>query len=187
MPPPPNRPTTRLATRVQALDDAVDAWVGRRRGPALDPLFYGLSSAADHGLLWIALGSARAAMRGDPMIAVRLAIDLSVESLLTNGPIKLAFNRVRPEHDLAPDEPLPYGMHRPISSSFPSGHAATAFTAAMLLRDSPWAPAYFALAAFVASSRVYVKMHHASDVLVGAALGIAMGAVARRVLPLTRR
>jgi undecaprenyl-diphosphatase len=186
MPPLPSRRATGLATRVQALDDAVDAWVARRRGPTLDPLFYGLSSAADHALLWLLLGSARAARRGDPMIAVRLAIDLGVESLLTNGPIKLAFGRVRPVHDLAPDEPLPYGMHRPISSSFPSGHAATAFTAAMLLRDSPWAPAYFLLAALVASSRVYVKMHHASDVLVGTALGLTMGAIARRILPLTR-
>jgi undecaprenyl-diphosphatase len=187
MPPPPNRRGTRLATRVQALDDAVDAWVARRRGPALDPLFYGVSSAADHGLLWLLLGSARAARRGDPTIAIRLAADLGVESLLTNGPIKFAFGRVRPEHHLSPDEPLPYGMHRPISSSFPSGHAATAFTAAMLLRDSPWSLAYFALAALIASSRVYVKMHHASDVLVGAALGVTMGAIARRILPLTRR
>jgi undecaprenyl-diphosphatase len=161
MPPPTDQGAARLATRVQALDDAVDAWVARRRGPALDPLFYGLSSAADHGLLWLLLGSARAARRGDPAIAARLAIDLGVESLLTNGPIKLAFGRVRPEHHLATDEPLPYGMHRPISSSFPSGHAASAFMAAMLLRDSPWSTAYFALAALVA--------------------------VARRVLPLTRR
>jgi undecaprenyl-diphosphatase len=186
MPPLPNRRATRLKARVQALDDAVDAWVARRRGPALDPLFYGLSSAADHGFLWLLLGSTRAARRGDPLIAIRLALDLGVESLLTNGPIKQVFDRVRPEHPLAPDEPLPYGMHRPITSSFPSGHAATAFTAAMLLRDSRLAPAYFALAALVASSRVYVKMHHASDVLVGSALGLMMGAVARRVLPLTR-
>jgi hypothetical protein len=38
----------------------------------------------------------------------------------------------------------------------------------MLLSDSPLAPAYFVLAALVAASRVYVKMHHASDVLVPA-------------------
>jgi undecaprenyl-diphosphatase len=186
MPPLPNRRATRLAARVRAFDDAVDAWVARRRGPALDPLFYGLSSAADHGLLWLLLGSVRAARRGDPTIAMRLALDLGVESLLTNGPVKLAFDRVRPEHPLAPHEPLPYGMHRPVTSSFPSGHAAAAFTAAMLLRDSRLAPAYFALAAAVASSRVYVKMHHASDVLVGSALGLTMGAAARRILPLTR-
>jgi membrane-associated phospholipid phosphatase len=29
-----------------------------------------------------------------------------------------------------------------------------------------------------------VKMHHASDVVVGSALGVVMGAVARRLLPL---
>jgi undecaprenyl-diphosphatase len=75
-------------------------------------------------------------------------------------------------------------MHRPISSSFPSGHAASAFTAAMLLRDTPLAPALFVLAARVATSRVYVKIHHTSDVLVGSAVGLAMGAIARRLLPL---
>jgi len=36
----------------------------------------------------------------------------------------------------------------------------------------------------VAASRVYVRMHHASDVIAGAALGVALGVVARRVLPL---
>jgi undecaprenyl-diphosphatase len=174
----------RAVTRVQALDDAVDAWFDSIRGPALDPLFYGLSSAADHGLLWLAIGSIRAAARGEPVIALRLGICMGVESALTNGPIKMCFRRVRPDDDFAPHEPLPYGMHRPISSSFPSGHAASAFTAAMMLRDTPLAPALFVLAALVATSRVYVKMHHASDVLVGSALGLAMGAVGRRLLPL---
>jgi undecaprenyl-diphosphatase len=171
-------------TRVQALDDAVDAWMDQIRGRRLDPLFYGLSSAADHGLLWLSIGSLRAARRADPAIALRLGASMGIESALTNGPIKMMFRRVRPDSDVEPHEPLPYGMHRPISSSFPSGHAASAFTAAMLLADSPIAPVFFVLAALVATSRVYVKMHHASDALVGSALGLAMGAAARRLLPL---
>jgi membrane-associated phospholipid phosphatase len=179
-----NGHATGAVSRVHALDDLVDAWMARIRGPSLDPVFYGLSSAADHGLLWLAIGSLRAARRGDPSIALRLGVDMGIESALTNGPIKLCFRRVRPELDQLPDERLPYGLHRPISSSFPSGHAASAFTAAMLLRDSPLAPLYFVLAALVSTSRVYVKMHHASDVLVGAALGVVMGAIARRLLPL---
>jgi undecaprenyl-diphosphatase len=174
----------RAVSRVQALDDAVDAWFDTIRGPVLDPVFYGLSSAADHGLLWLALGSTRAAVRGEPAIALRLGISMGIESALTNGPIKMCFRRVRPDDDSAPHEPLPYGMHRPISSSFPSGHAASAFTAAVLLRDTPYGSTLFVLAALVAISRVYVKMHHASDVLVGSALGLTMGAIARRVLPL---
>jgi membrane-associated phospholipid phosphatase len=36
----------------------------------------------------------------------------------------------------------------------------------------------------VASSRVYTRMHHTSDIVAGAALGVALGTIARRVLPL---
>jgi membrane-associated phospholipid phosphatase len=143
----------------------------------------GSTSAADHGLVWLGIGALTAAREGDPGVGLRLGAAMGVESALTNGPIKMCFGRVRPELD-APHEPLPYGMHRPITSSFPSGHAASAFTAAVLLADSPWAPAYFALATGIAASLVYVRMHHTSDIVAGAALGVVLGLVARRVLPL---
>jgi undecaprenyl-diphosphatase len=172
---------SRLRARVAALDERVDALVERIRGPVLDPVFYGLSSGADHGLLWLALGSVRAAVDADPVAAVRLAAVLGAESALTNGPVKALFRRVRPVSD-QPTGPLPYGMHRPVTSSFPSGHAASAFTAAVVLAGGPGTPALFALAAAVAASRVYVRMHHASDVVAGALLGLALGAAARAVL-----
>ena len=170
-----------LLARIGAVDDAVDRWVDRYRRRELDPIFYGLSSAADHALLWIALGALRAARRGDPAIALRLAAALGAESALTNGPIKLAFRRIRPVS--APPGPLPYGLHRPRTSAFPSGHATSAFMAATLLSEGTGAaPAYFALAGLVAASRVYVRMHHASDTVAGAVLGLALGQVAKRVL-----
>lgn len=173
-----------MFSRVHALDLRIDAWVERVRGPRLDPVFYGLSSAADHGLLWLLVGASRAARKGDPAIALRMGAALGVESLLTNGPIKQVFRRVRPEDDHPPEGPLPYGMHRPLTSSFPSGHAASAFTAATLLAGGPATPLWFALAAAVASSRVYTQMHHTSDIVAGAALGVALGVVARRLVPL---
>ena len=173
-----------MFSRVHALDLRVDALVERIRGPQLDPVFYGLSSAADHGLLWLLVGASRAARAGDPAVALRMGAALGVESLLTNGPIKMMFRRVRPEDDHPPEGPLPYGMHRPVTSSFPSGHAASAFTAATLLAGGPATPVWFALAAGVASSRVYTRMHHTSDIVAGAALGVALGTIARRVLPL---
>jgi membrane-associated phospholipid phosphatase len=173
-----------MLSRVHAFDLRVDALVERIRRPTLDPVFYGLSSAADHGMLWLLIGAGRAARDGDPGVALRMGAALGVESLLTNGPIKACFRRVRPDDDHPPEGPLPYGMHRPISSSFPSGHAASAFTAAMLLAGGPATPMWFALAATVAASRVYTQMHHASDVVAGAALGIVLGAIARRIVPL---
>ena len=174
-----------MFSRVHALDLRIDAWVERIRGPQLDPVFYGLSSAADHGLLWLLVGSGRAARKGDPAIALRMGAALGVESLLTNGPIKAMFRRVRPEDDHPPEGPLPYGMHRPLTSSFPSGHAASAFTAATLLAGGPATPVWFALAAAVASSRVYTQMHHTSDIVAGAALGVALGVVARKLVPIS--
>jgi undecaprenyl-diphosphatase len=169
--------------RVMAFDEEVDKWADRVRSPALDPVFYGLSSAADHGLLWMAIGASRAMVAKEPAIALKLAAIMGVESALTNGPIKQCFRRVRPVVEEI-EEKLPYGMHRPITSSFPSGHAASAFTAATVLAGGPATPALFVLATLVAASRVYVRMHHASDVIAGAAVGLAMGVVARRFLPL---
>jgi undecaprenyl-diphosphatase len=71
-------------------------------------------------------------------------------------------------------------MRRPITSSFPSGHATAAFTAASVLAHTGQGDVFwYAIAAVVASSRVYVRMHHASDVVAGAALGLVLGRVAR--------
>lgn len=174
-----------LARRIGAVDARVESSVAELRSPAADRLFYSLSSAADHGLLWMAIGAVRAAVRPHHRRSlVRLAIGLGIESGLTNGVIKSFFRRVRPL-DQAPPRPLPYGMHRPITSAFPSGHAASAFTAATLLaEDDPLAPAYYALATLVAASRVYVKLHHASDVIAGTAWGLAFGRVIRQKYPL---
>lgn len=170
--------------RVHAVDAAIDARITHH--PVLDACFFGLSSAADHALLWLAIGGARAARRRNPRIALRITAIMAAESALTNGVVKTLFRRVRPlRADLDDHEPLPFGMHRPITSAFPSGHAASAFTAAVVLsKGTRAAPMYFTLASLVAISRVYVRLHHSSDVVAGAALGLVYGAIARRLLPL---
>ena len=171
--------------RVRALDRAVDAAVDRWRSPALDRLFYPLSSAADHSLIWVAIGAVREATGwGRRGSALRLTGVLAFESPLTNGLVKLVFRRLRPALDPAPSGPLPFGLRRPVTSAFPSGHATSGFTAAAFLaRGDPLGPAYYLLAAVVAVSRVYVRLHHASDVIGGALLGMAFGRVARRLAP----
>jgi hypothetical protein len=73
------------------------------------------------------------------------------------------------------------GRTRPDGSntqSFPSGHTASAAaTASVLQRHFGWkvgAPAY-AFAGYVAASRMSADKHHLSDVLMGAAIGVAAG------------
>ena len=56
----------------------------------------------------------------------------------------------------------------------------------MLGQNDPLWPLYYAIGAVVASSRVYVKIHHPSDVVAGAVVGIVLAQVARRVWPFPR-
>jgi undecaprenyl-diphosphatase len=173
----------RIGRLVTAFDDAVDRRVEGWRRPALDHVAYPLSRAADHSLLWHGLGLSRAIGRRDPTFALRLSAAMGIESLVTNVLVKSAFRRLRP--DRPSDAPLLYGLRQPITSSFPSGHATAAFCAATLLAaagGNRHRAAWYVFASLVASTRVYVRLHHASDVVAGAALGVALGRVLTPVL-----
>jgi len=164
-----------MRAEVARFDAAVDRLMDRVRGPELDAVAYRLSSAADHSLLWHFCGAATALARGgDVQWEARFAAAMGAESLITNGVLKTVFGRVRPVEYR--DIEWRYGMHRPITSSFPSGHATAAFCAATLLGGGPW----YALAGAVATTRVYVRLHHASDVAAGAAIGLGLGMAFRR-------
>jgi undecaprenyl-diphosphatase len=75
-----------------------------------------------------------------------------------------------------------------MTSSFPSGHATSAFCAATLLADGDphLAPLYYGAATVVALSRIHVKIHHASDVVGGVAIGVFLGQIGKRIAPLER-
>ena len=53
----------------------------------------------------------------------------------------------------------------------------------MFLSRADPGPAWYLIAGLVSFSRVYVRLHHTSDVVAGAALGLAFGALARRFAP----
>jgi undecaprenyl-diphosphatase len=172
-----------LPNWVDELDEAAARACDRVRSRTLDHIAYAIGSACDHSLLWHAIGALRSARAGDLGPSRRLSGALAVESALTNGPVKAWFRRVRPNHAGTSDDVparLPYGMRVPITSSFPSGHAAAAFCAAEILRAETGNPGWYGLATFVAATRVYTRMHHASDVIAGAAWGSFLGWTARR-------
>ena len=176
-----------LGRRVDAFDHAVDAAFGRVRGRrSVDRLFYTASALGDYSLVWHLAATATALRSSDhEREALRLAVALGVESALVNWAIKSMFRRTRPTRE-------PHARHqlrRPRSSSFPSGHASSAFLAAGLLSRPGGLPAgwCYAVATVVAASRVHVGIHHASDVVVGALLGAGLGRVTLRAWPLPAR
>jgi membrane-associated phospholipid phosphatase len=174
-----SRPLHRATQAVARFDAAIDTRVDRFRGhPHVDRAMYAASELGDFSLIWHLISATRAVAPDRRLMhAVRVATILGVESALVNGPIKSLFRRHRP----AWQQQRPRRLRRPRTTSFPSGHASAAMTAAgVLSQNDPLWPLYYAVGAVVASSRVYVKIHHPSDVLAGALVGIVLARVARR-------
>jgi undecaprenyl-diphosphatase len=172
---------------VAHLDRAIDELVARRRGNALaDRVFYTASELGDFGLIWVILALLRA-WSGDPLderAALRTIVGSGLESVTVNAGIKSLIRRKRPVAERA--HPLP--LRQPLTSSFPSGHTTAAFCAAVMLGEQDaLAPLYYLVASVVAASRVYVGLHHASDVLGGAVIGCCLGMIGRRITPLEAR
>jgi diacylglycerol kinase family enzyme/membrane-associated phospholipid phosphatase len=170
-----------LRGRTRSLDLAlVDASFARRPS-VVDPVLRTLTGLADHSVLWALVGGALAASGGPRRRgAVRGLLAVVGASSLANGVLKPLLPRARP---LAADVPaLRRLLAPPVSSSFPSGHAASAaaFATGVAL-EAPVAGLVVApLAVAVAYSRVHVGVHWPSDVVAGAALGAAVALSTRR-------
>ena len=167
----------------QPIDDAVDdAWDTIRAVPGADRVFYTASEAANFSRIWHGLSIARALALRDPKGAIATSAALGIEAALVNGPIKSLFERERPHVD---DRPMK--LRKPKTSSFPSGHASAAVVAASFLTPGLGRGPTLAiriLAAVVSTSRIHVRIHHATDVAAGAATGWVL---AQAIKPLLKR
>ena len=164
---------------IERFDDVVDELFDGLRGrPIVDRVMYSVTELADFSVLWHILGVAQGLTRADGFErALRTSAALGLESVLVNAGIKSLFRRVRP----VPEFERPHYVRTPKTTSFPSGHASSAFVAAAVLSDGSRAkPLYYALATVVAASRIHVRIHHASDVVGGVVLGVGLGALAKR-------
>ncbi len=91
-------------------------------------------AVGDHGIIWLILSAALALRRPDKRrAAVKTAAAIGIESVVVNGPVKWVFRRQRPARGVTP---ISLHLRRPRTSSFPSGHATSAFCAAALLSES---------------------------------------------------
>ncbi|MGT2531673.1 phosphatase PAP2 family protein [Streptomyces nojiriensis] len=157
--------------------------VARRHWPGADRVLPRLGRAANHGVLWGA-SAAVIAVVGSPRArraALRGAASLALASATINSIGKWTVRRPRPLLEGVPA--VRQLATQPRTTSFPSGHSASAFafTAGLALESPGWGAVLAPVAAAVAFSRVYTGVHYPSDVVAGAALGVASGFLVRRL------
>ncbi|WP_320776054.1 bifunctional phosphatase PAP2/diacylglycerol kinase family protein [Streptomyces sp. CRN 30] len=174
-----------LRTGFVELDRRLFEAVAARHWPGGDRVLPRLSRSANHGVLWFAAAAAIAASRTPRArrAAARGLASLSVASLAINTLGKRSVRRPRPRLDTVP---LVRQLKRqPITTSFPSGHAASAaaFATGVAMESPAWGAAVAPVAAAVALSRVYTGVHFPSDVAAGAAFGAAAAFAVRGLVP----
>ncbi len=162
-----------LLDPVVDLDGRIQRAVQAARPTAFEGLMHAATDVGRHevvlgGLLAVALFTGP----GGPATAREALLALIPANLVVEATKRLV-GRARPDE-------RPNGHN----SSFPSGHAASAFALALVFarRWRKLAPAFFAAAVLVACSRIYLNRHFASDVLCGAIVGVVCAWVAGRVI-----
>ncbi len=166
-----------LRDRARRLDRGLMRRSLRARSPRADRALVAITSSANYSRLWLVIAAALALCGGrrGRQAAVRGTIALAIAAAVANGPAKLLVRRRRPRRRSAPTL-----IRMPRSTSFPSGHSASAFAFATgASAELPvLAPVLVPLAGAVAYSRVHTGVHYPSDVVAGALIGTASGVIA---------
>ena len=172
-------------SEAKKVDAALYAAVAGTETPRLDVAMRRLSRAADHGVLWFGLAGAMASLggAGGRRAAQSGLAALGLASAFANLVGKPLTTRRRPEREeleVLASRQVPM----PKTSSFPSGHTASAFafaTGAGRAQPALSAPLR-ALATMVGYSRVHTGVHYPADVVAGAFIGVTAAELAGRLL-----
>jgi undecaprenyl-diphosphatase len=166
-----------LVRKIWDLDRALFRVVFRLKWAPLTVVMRAFTVVGTAGFLWGTLAAGAFVLTGFrlsqllvPWVAVALSWTLAEGA-------KYLFNRARPFIDDTEVAPL---IKTPSSSSFPSGHSATAAAGALTLSVvyPSFAPALVLSGFLVALSRVYLGVHYPFDVLAGVLIGtVTAGAV----------
>jgi len=163
-----------LLALIQEIDAAVLLWIQDSiRNPAADVVMVIFTTLGNAGIIWIAVSGVMLCLPRWRRIGLLALVSMLFCYCLNDVLIKNLVMRPRPLYSVENLVPLVPVLS---SSSFASGHTASAFAAVNIYRRQTSRPAAFLLflsAVFMGISRMYVGMHYLSDVLVGTLIGLA--------------
>jgi membrane-associated phospholipid phosphatase len=163
------------------LDLAVYAAIAVTPTPGMDVALRRLSRAASYSRLWLGCSAVLAACGGTRgrRAAENGLTSIALTSAVVNLVLKPIGNRRRPDRQMY-DIPVARQVTMPRSTSWPSGHSASAFAFASGV-GAAWPQSGIplgVLASLVAYSRVHTGVHYPSDTIAGTVCGVALAPVA---------
>jgi undecaprenyl-diphosphatase len=159
---------------LQWLDLTLFRWMTAWHPGWLDDPMRWISASGSAGLVWLALATIGGASRRHRAAAWRVALTVGLCYVLVDAVVKPLFARERPSVlAIDPARQLP---PLPLTFSFPSGHAASTFGAAVAV-SRMWPQGrgvWWTIAALIGYSRIYLGHHYPLDVAGGALMGVAV-------------
>ena len=160
------------------------------RSAAADVVMPAITKLGNAGIIWIVMGVTLLATKKYRRAGILVLMALVVDLVCCNLILKNLIARPRP-FDVNPMVKLLVAA--PGDFSFPSGHTATVFMGAELVRmeykDS--SPLYgigaYTIACGVAFLRLYNERHWCNDVLAGAGIGILSARIGYWLLPFEKK
>lgn len=171
-------------------DLSVFQWIQSVQNEILDALMVGITTLGNGGAVFIAIGLALLFTKKYRKAGLAVIVALIVMLLCNDLFLKEFFARPRPFNlfETNPEKYTFWGkgyiypelISKPTSFSFPSGHTASAFAAAIALL---WHNRKFGIpttifAALMGFSRIYVEVHYCTDVIAGVISGTICAFVA---------
>jgi undecaprenyl-diphosphatase len=174
----------RIIGELNTLDRAVYRAVAESATPTLDEPLRRLSDFANYSKIWILAAAIIGVIGGKQgrRAAVFGMVSIGVTSTVVNQGVKRLATRPRPDRE-AEGVQEPRFVQMPESTSFPSGHSASAFAFATTVGGYLPVVGVFLrfLAAAVAYSRVHTGVHYPGDVVIGSLIGGGIGGIVSRM------
>jgi diacylglycerol kinase family enzyme/membrane-associated phospholipid phosphatase len=160
-------------------------WGRPKPATPLERLMLWLSLGANMSRIWFAAAAVlfKFGGRSGKRAGIRGLASIGATSAIVNFVIKPLVKRKRPARDRIPA--ARQLVREPLSTSFPSGHAASAFAfvSGVALESRPAGALLAPIAAAVAYSRTFNGVHYPLDVASGALIGSAVAAAGRLAWP----
>ncbi len=136
----------------------------------LNPIMIFFSAIGNGGMIWITISVVLVLFPKTRKCGFTMMASMALTFLLGNLLLKNLIARPRP---FMVDDSVKLLIPAPLEYSFPSGHTANSFAAAMVIYAYYHRAGIVALsvAATIAFSRMYLFVHYPTDILGGLALG----------------
>lgn len=151
------------------------------RNAIFDPLVILITHLGDSGIIWIILTIIFLCFQKTRKVAYMMIAAMLLSLLFNNLILKNWVARVRPYDAIE-------GLHRLIEAqvdwSFPSGHSASSFAAAVVIfkcMDKKIGVPAIILATLISLSRLYVGVHYPTDVLFGIVSGTCIALLVKLI------